>query len=142
MARKRTAKSEQAGPGIPFGDWLAGELKDPEARHHFAQRRMAHEVALAVHAMRERAGLTQVELAKRIGSSQPSVARIEKGLGYRTPQWETLEKIARALGKQLKLAFIEADESEPLVEIDGMPVAPPRTSRRPNHARSAPSPRA
>ena len=141
MARKRITKNERAGPGIPFGDWLAKELKDPEARHHFVQRRMAHEVALAVHAMRERAGLTQVELARRIGSSQPSVARIEKGLGYRTPQWETLEKIARALGKQLKLAFIEADESEPLVEIDGMPLTPPRTSDRLGRTRSPTLPR-
>jgi transcriptional regulator with XRE-family HTH domain len=87
------------------------------------QRRMVHEVALAVRAMREQGGLTQFELAKRIGSSQPSVARIEKGIGYRTPQWETLAKIARALGKQLKLSFVDVEHAEPLVEIDGMPVS-------------------
>jgi transcriptional regulator with XRE-family HTH domain len=85
---------------------------------------MVHGVAVAVRAMREQAILTQAELAKRIGSSQPSIARIEKGLGYRTPQWETLNKIARALGRQMKLSFVEADAEEPLVELDGLPMSP------------------
>jgi len=84
---------------------------------------MVHEVALAVRALRDQAGLTQAQLAKKIGSSQPSIARIEKGLGYRTPQWETLDKIARAVGKQLKLQFVDVDAEEPLVEVNGLPLA-------------------
>ncbi len=123
MAQRKSRKTERAGPGIPLGAILGRHLKNPTVRQHFVQRRMVHEVALAVRAMREQGGLTQFELAKRIGSSQPSVARIEKGIGYRTPQWETLAKIARALGKQLKLSFVDVEHEEPLVEIDGMPVS-------------------
>jgi hypothetical protein len=55
-----------------------------------------------------------------IGVSQPMVLRMERGLDQRTPRWETLRKIGLALGKQLKLSFVEADGDEPLVEVDGM----------------------
>jgi transcriptional regulator with XRE-family HTH domain len=123
MVRKR-ARREKAAKGVRLEDYLGAQLRSPEFRHHFTERRMVHEVALAVRALRDRADLTQAELAKRIGSSQPSIARIEKGLGYRTPQWETLDKIARALGKQLKLQFVDADVDEPLVEVNGVPLAP------------------
>ncbi|HZY03368.1 MAG TPA: hypothetical protein VFF02_07680 [Anaeromyxobacteraceae bacterium] len=46
---------------------------------------------------------------------------MERGLDQRTPRWETLRKVGPALGKQLKLSFVEADGDEPLVEVDGMP---------------------
>jgi len=74
-----------------------------------------------VKSMREQAGLTQAKLAKMVGVSQPMIARMERGLDQRTPRWETLRKIGLALGKQLKLSFVEADGDEPLVEVDGMP---------------------
>lgn len=127
MVRKR-ARREKAGKGVRLEDYLGAQLRSAEFRHHFTERRMVHEVALAVRALREQAALTQAELAKKIGSSQPSIARIEKGLGYRTPQWETLEKIARAVGKQLKLQFVDVDAEEPLVEVNGMPLAPAATA--------------
>jgi DNA-binding XRE family transcriptional regulator len=123
MAPKHAA--HKPAPGIALEKILADRLRSPEFRDAFRDRRMVHGVAVAVRAMREQAGLTQVALAKKIGSSQPSVARIEKGLGYRTPQWETLNRIARALGRQMKLSFIEADTEEPLVEVDGLPTSPP-----------------
>jgi DNA-binding XRE family transcriptional regulator len=122
MARKNTERRPTAG--IALDRVLAERLRRPEFRDAFRDRRMVHGVAVAVRAMREQANLTQAELAKRIGSSQPSIARIEKGLGYRTPQWETLNKIARALGRQMKLSFVEADAEEPLVELDGLPMSP------------------
>jgi transcriptional regulator with XRE-family HTH domain len=128
MARKK--KTERAGPGIPFAPWLAEQLRDPEARFHYEQRLLVHEVALTVRTLRERAGLTQADLAKKIGSSQPSIARLEKGIGYRTPQWETLFKIASATGKQMKLSFFDRDKTEPRVELDGLPLEPPPRSRR------------
>jgi transcriptional regulator with XRE-family HTH domain len=135
MARTKRVETEKAGPGIPFEKVLAEELKDPEFRLHYEQRLLVHEVALTVRTLRERAGLTQAELAKKIGSTQPSIARIEKSVGYSTPQWETLFKIASATGKQLKLSFFDRDETEPRVELDGLPVEPPP---RPQRRRSAP----
>ena len=46
--------------------------------------------------VRQRAGVTQVELARRAGLSQSSISQIEQPT--RQPRLDTLRKIARALG--------------------------------------------
>ena len=103
---------------VGFQADLARRQLSPEFRHHYEQRRLIHEVALAVRRMREEAGLTQVQLARAIGTSQPTIARLEKGLDPRTPRWDTLSRIAGALGKQLRLTFEErAGGSPEFVEV-------------------------
>jgi transcriptional regulator with XRE-family HTH domain len=57
----------------------------------------------AVRAARLRAGMSQVELARRSGTSQPSIARLEGGLV--SPTVITLDRIARALGTELVIDF-------------------------------------
>jgi len=52
-----------------------------------------------VYRLRAEAGLTQAELAKRMGTTQSAVARMEGG-GTR-PTLETLEKLAAAIGAEL-----------------------------------------
>ena len=134
-------KTKKAGPaGVSADAFLASQLQDPEFRHHFFQRRLAHEVAIAVRSMRASAGLTQAELAKRIGSSQPAIARLEKGLDRRTPQFDTLQRIAAALGRQLKLVFQpEAASTEGIVEVRE---ASSRAKRSPAPGRRAARPAA
>lgn len=50
---------------------------------------------------RERAGLTQPQLAQRSGVQQADISRIERGLG--NPTRDTLIRLADALGMQLVL---------------------------------------
>lgn len=52
---------------------------------------------LALRAMRQRAGLSQRELAERMGSTQSAIARMEKG--ETEPKFCTLEKLAEALNR-------------------------------------------
>ena len=52
-----------------------------------------------VYRLRIDAGLTQVELARRMGTTQSAIARMENG-GTR-PTLETLERVAGAVGQQL-----------------------------------------
>jgi transcriptional regulator with XRE-family HTH domain len=52
-----------------------------------------------VHRLRTGAGLTQAELAHRMGTTQSAIARMEGG-GTR-PTLETLEKLAAAVGGEL-----------------------------------------
>jgi ribosome-binding protein aMBF1 (putative translation factor) len=105
--------------GIPFEKDLAERLKDPEFRYHFEQRRLVHEVAIAVREMREAAGLTQAELAKKIGTTQSVIARLERGSDSRTPRWDTMHRIALALGRHVKVSFLRSKNDVPLVEVDG-----------------------
>lgn len=108
---------------ISHREVMATYLKDPEFRYLYEQRKLIQEVAIAVRGMRQGAGLSQAQLAGMIGVSQPMIARLEKGTDQRTPRWDTLRRIAIALGRQMKLSFVpvERGESEVLVEVDGHP---------------------
>ena len=60
---------------------------------------------------RNRAGLTQKELARRMGTTQPVVARLESGRVR--PSMRTLERLARATGSRLLISFEPRDERRP-----------------------------
>ena len=48
------------------------------------------------------AGLSQRELARRAGTSQPAIARYERGAAV--PSWSTLERIAAACGRRVEIS--------------------------------------
>ena len=70
-----------------------------ERRAGYKEAKEAFELAERVRQARERVGLTQTELAARIGSTQPAVARLEAGGS--TPTFVTLRRVAAALGLEL-----------------------------------------
>lgn len=55
---------------------------------------------------RAAAGITQAEVAKRIGTTQSAIARLESGSGKHSPSLATLRKYAHALGCRLELRLI------------------------------------
>ncbi|WP_203143281.1 helix-turn-helix domain-containing protein [Marinobacter mangrovi] len=55
--------------------------------------------------MRAHAGLTQDDVAKRIGTAKSNISRLEGGRG--NPSWSTLKKYASACGYRIKLEAIE-----------------------------------
>ena len=59
-------------------------------------------------AARQRAGLTQAEIAQRMGSKLPTVARLESSLGSGTysPSLATLRKYAEAVGCHIEIKFV------------------------------------
>lgn len=54
-----------------------------------------------VRTLREQARLSQRDLAARAGTSQPAIARYERGVS--TPSWETLERLAEACGQRIEV---------------------------------------
>ena len=60
-------------------------------------------LASAVIEARSRAGLTQTALAKKMGTTQPVVARLESGRVR--PSLRTLERLARATRSNLRIHF-------------------------------------
>lgn len=102
-------------------DWesiKSRRMANAEARRGYQQARRAFELGERVRTLREEHGISQSELAKRIGSTQPSVARLEAG-GV-TPSLETLDRIASAFGLDLVVRF---DREKP-------PSGSKRSSRR------------
>ena len=53
--------------------------------------------------VRNRAGLTQEALARKMGTTQPAVARLEGGRGR--PSMRTLDRLAKATGSRLIVTF-------------------------------------
>lgn len=60
---------------------------------------------------RAAAGLTQAEVAERIGTTQSAIARLESPSVRHSPSVETLQKYARALGCRVEIRFVP-DESK------------------------------
>jgi ribosome-binding protein aMBF1 (putative translation factor) len=107
-----------AGPAAPSGRPRQGSMvparpgaqRGPEAFARYERARTSIMVGSAVRAARRRAGLSQVELARRAGTSQPSIARLERGLV--SPTVVSLDRIAKALGAELVIDF-EAPRAQP-----------------------------
>lgn len=65
---------------------------------------MNRDAASLLREARKRAGLTQRKLARRVGTAQSVVARIERGLN--SPSWETLARLIAAAGFELHAALV------------------------------------
>lgn len=78
-------------------------LKNPAYRKAYDALEEEFALASAVIEARSRAGLTQEELAKRMGTTQPVVARLESGRSR--PSTHTLERLAKATGSTLVIRF-------------------------------------
>jgi DNA-binding XRE family transcriptional regulator len=76
-----------------------------ESKYRKAYAALEKEFVLASAAMdvRNRAGLTQEALARKMGTTQPVVARLESGRGY--PSMRTLDRLAKATGSRLIISF-------------------------------------
>jgi transcriptional regulator with XRE-family HTH domain len=57
--------------------------------------------------LREAAGISQYELAKRSGLSKQAVSNLE--LGNREPTWETVQALARGLGVEVGAFVIQQE---------------------------------
>lgn len=74
---------------------------------------------MEIRRLREAAELTQEQLATAIGSTQPVVARLERGADQRVPRVDLLRRIAAACGRQVKIVFTRPADGARLVEIEG-----------------------
>lgn len=90
-------------PTRPVTD-LDGELrKDPEYETALQELMPYEEIARQLLAFRIEHGLSQAELARRCGVSQPPIARLERG--EHEPRLATLRRVAHALDADLVLDF-------------------------------------
>ena len=81
-------------------------LSDPEVRGAYDAMADEFDLARELIAARVRAGLTQAELAERMGTTQSAVARIEGG--KRLPSVKTLLRYAEATGCRALVKLVPA----------------------------------
>ena len=56
---------------------------------------------------RAASGLTQAELAARVGTTQSAIARLESGTPKHSPSLVTLQRYARAMGYRVELKLVK-----------------------------------
>ena len=84
-------------PRLTFDDYLAEKLKDPKFRTAWE----ASEPAYELKRLRILKKLSQAELARQVGTKQPSIARLESGYGFRNLTF--LKRVADALDAQVEI---------------------------------------
>jgi predicted transcriptional regulator len=57
---------------------------------------------------RAQAGLSQAEVAERVGTTQSAIARLESGARKHSPSIATLQRYARALGYRVQIKLVKA----------------------------------
>ncbi len=85
-----------------FDAYLREQLKDKEFARRFREAGEAWDVALQIAALREQAGLSQRELAKRIGTTQQQISRLESP-SYEGHSLSMLRRIAEELNAQVRV---------------------------------------
>ena len=79
-----------------YQDLLNEQLRDPNFRREYEALEEEFTLATEIIALRKRLNLTQKELAQRVGTSQPAIARVESG-NYRNLSLSFLRRLADAL---------------------------------------------
>jgi transcriptional regulator with XRE-family HTH domain len=97
-----------------FGKVLERRIAaDPKLAAAVAREDLNVHVAMAIYDARTAAGLTQAQLAKRIGTQQSVIARLENA-DYRGHSLVMLQKVAEATGRRLEVTMrpIEAKQAK------------------------------
>lgn len=88
---------------INFEDIKAQWMKDKEFKEAYDNLEVEYEIALELMKTRVLLGLTQEDIALRMGTTQSVIARLESGKTL--PSVKTLANFAKATGKHLHLSF-------------------------------------
>src|SRR6266496_6206981 len=104
-----------------FDLFLEEQLRDPDFAERFKRAGEAWEVALQIAALREKAGLSQKALARKLKTSQQNISRLESP-SYEGHSLSMLRRVARALNARLKVVFEPRKNSSRTVSLSkGLP---------------------
>jgi len=101
MARKKFhSKASQ----FLYNRYIAG---DPKRQEEYEEEVINAEIARKIYDLRTKAGLTQQQLAARVGTSKSAICRLEDA-DYEGHSLSMLKRIAEALDKRVEIRFLPA----------------------------------
>ena len=104
-------------------DFKARALTHQNVRREYEGLKEEFEILDEILKARAEAGLTQAELAARIGTTQSAVARLETAMGKHSPSIGTLKRYASALGYRLQVRLVKNQDLTTVKEMThSMPV--------------------
>lgn len=87
-----------------FDRYLEEHLQDPAFAARFEAAGEAWDVAIQLAALRQQAGLSQKDLARRVKTSQQQISRLESP-GYEGHSLGMLRRVAKALNARVRVAL-------------------------------------
>ena len=90
--------------GKNFRETLNEQLRDPEFKAEWDALEPERQIVRAMLMGRERADLTQQQLAEATGIAQADISRLENGTA--NPSLRTLKRLASGMGMRLKVDFV------------------------------------
>jgi ribosome-binding protein aMBF1 (putative translation factor) len=88
---------------LTLNDYLKKQLKDPEFKKEWEKSEAAYKVTKALIEARLKDKISQRELAKKAGTTQAVISRIENMSV--SPSISLLQRIADSLGRKLEIRF-------------------------------------
>jgi DNA-binding XRE family transcriptional regulator len=88
--------------------------ESPAFRAAYDEARSVRLLSRALAELRERSGLTQAQLAKRLHTTQAAISRLESPT-YRSHSLATLRKYLKATGSKMVIRFERSDDGAALV---------------------------
>lgn len=96
-----------------FDTYLEEQLKDPDFAARFERAGEAWDVALQLAALREKAGLSQRDLARKLHTSQQNISRLESP-AYEGHSLTMLRRVAEVLGATIRVTIAPKEKSVPM----------------------------
>lgn len=88
---------------ISFRDTLKEDMKDPEFRKAYEEADLPVRLAIQIAEAREKAHMTQAQLARKLGTRQQAISRLESGSQNMTIA--LLQRIAEATGASVEVSL-------------------------------------
>jgi len=119
-------------PKTNFDAYLEEQLKDKGFAERFKKAGEAWDVAVRLACLREKTGLSQKELAKKVGTSQQQISRLESP-SYEGHSLSMLRRVADALGAIVRVEIepkrgrnkVLASETRSLYKVKNRKKPPP-----------------
>ena len=104
---KPKAETKKTSDAVAILGRMSGDR--PELRRLTEQARVNAAVAQLIYDARNKAGLSQAELAKRVGTKQSVISRLEDA-DYEGHSLTMLQRIAAALGQCVEIRFLATEK--------------------------------
>lgn len=88
---------------IPFEHVFEEEMQNPSFKADYDALEQEFSIAQALVDARSKAGMTQADVAKKLGVSQPVIARMESG---RNISIKSITRYATAVGRPIRLEIL------------------------------------
>jgi ribosome-binding protein aMBF1 (putative translation factor) len=101
---KRTVTTQRVPPGAPVDDYFDRQMKNPEFAREYEALKPEFEIVNQIIALRLKRQMSQRDLAEKMGTYQPSIARFERR--RMTTDLSFLRRVADALDADVTVSIV------------------------------------